>query len=54
MYLIINGFLSFEACLLQLAVDVVELALCLLRVDGKGYGLDVVVIHKKKRVTFGV
>ena len=47
MYLIINGFLSFEACLLQLAVDVVELALCLLRVDGKGYGLDVVVIHKK-------
>lgn len=46
--------LAVEACLLQPAVDVVELALCLLRVDGKGYGLDVVVIHKKKRVTFGV
>lgn len=49
----LKGILPFEACLLQPAVDVVELALCLLRVDGEGYGLDVVVIHKK-RVTFGV
>lgn len=43
----LKGILLFEACLLQPAVDVVELALCLLRVDGEGYGLDVVVIHKK-------
>ena len=46
--------LAVEACLLQPAVDVVEFALCLLRVDGECYGFDVVVIHKKKRVTFGV
>ena len=43
----VKGILSFEACLLQPAVYVVELALCLFRVDGEGYGLDVVVIHKK-------
>lgn len=43
----VKGILPLEACLLQPAVDVVELALCLLRVDGRGYGLDVVVIHKK-------
>ena len=43
----LKGILPFEACLLQSAVDVVELALCLLRVDGEGYGFNVVVIHKK-------
>ena len=43
----VKGILPLDACLLQPAVDVVELALCLLRVDGEGYGFDVVVLHKK-------
>lgn len=43
----VKGILPLGVCLLQPVVDVVELALCLLGVDGKGYGLDVVVIHKK-------
>ena len=43
----VKGILPLDACLLQPAVDVVELALCLLRVDGEGYGFNVVVIHKK-------
>lgn len=43
----LKGLLPLEACLLQPAVDVVELALCLLRVNGEGNGLDVVVLYKK-------
>lgn len=43
----LKGILPFDVCLLQPAVDVVELALCLLRVDGEGYGFNVVVLYKK-------